>query len=195
MEFWISLERDGIRQRLDEQLPRKERSYGGHLVSLSQGIANGDALGVTGERDDVALLKGPAGVDDSPSYGRERHAVDRRVESVVAAGVLHGLEDNPADALPLEGVFDAKGNQVNDKKTKQKFKSYVNSCVTKNIKVDERIFYLSSDSDDKISSYKQILTNIIKEKTLIKNPLTYIENIFESILNEKNKDQIKMKLP
>src|SRR5205807_8153172 len=66
----------------------------------AQAVADGDRIGVAGQRDQVVLAEDAPLVDDSAPDFREHDAVRRGIEALVAAGVLHGLERDAAHAGP-----------------------------------------------------------------------------------------------
>ena len=79
---------------------------GAILLPLAQRIADGDRFRIAGQRNDVAGAEGRLRRDDPAADVGEHDAVARRVEALVAAGVLDRLEGDAAHAFPLQREVD-----------------------------------------------------------------------------------------
>ena len=134
-------------------------------------------------------------IDDSKGFCEnvncndiDKLSYDLDNECIIALKVLNKLNilENSRQSenkLIIELIKYIQDYCKNDIKNEKKFRKYVNTCVNKQDDIDPRIFYLSDKSNEIITQYISLL------KRFTKNQITYINNIFKNLLNNKEKVQ------
>ena len=132
-------------------------------------------------------------IDDSKGFCEnvnckdiDKLSYDLDNECIIALKVLNKLNilensKQSENKLIIELIKYIQDYCKNDIKNEKKFRKYVNTCVNKQDEIDPRVFYLSDKSNEIITQY------ISQLKSFTKNQITYINDIFKNLLNNKDK--------
>ncbi len=102
---------DGVGHHRQQLLLRDQRGQRQYVGAVAQAVADRNAFGIAGQRDHVVLAE-HAGLDHAFADLRQHDAIGILVEILVAAGVLHRLQGDAADAFPGERVADDVADRV-----------------------------------------------------------------------------------
>src|ERR1700722_12033813 len=97
----MALEGHRIGRLAHQYLLRKKVRHRPDGSAVAQPVADRDRLRIARQRDHVGPAEDAPLVEDRTADFAQYNAVPLRYEALVAPGILHRLEIDPADAAPL----------------------------------------------------------------------------------------------